>query len=220
MSHRKTRRTLLNALSPMAISTGPNGKPTLAGKVVSQILVLLVCVVAPGALTAVAPVSWLHFERQSDHVVGRANVCMFFVIPYQKIVVDPVTEVSQHEVSGSYTRHRRSGTDKYTQAETTGYLSIIGPNHKGEVYVTPHNIDEVTAKVQAFLKDSQAKELKMFVVANWKFSVIGGGFMCLLTVLYAVGVVGASVQFLLRAMGIVSKPGTTPRERTGSPWLP
>ena len=204
----------------MAISTGPNGKPTLAGKVVSQIIAFLVCVVAPGALTAIAPVSWLHFERQGDHVVGRANVCMFFFIPFQKIVVDPVTEVSQHEVSGSYTRQRRTGTDKYTQSEAQGFLSLVGPKSVGEVSVTPHNIKEVTEKVQVFLKDTQAKELKMFVVANWKFSVIGGGFMCLLTVLYVVGVVGASVQFLLRAMGIVSKPGTTHRERTGSPWLP
>jgi hypothetical protein len=39
--------------------------------------------------------------------------------------------------------------------------------------------------------------LKLFLVANWKFSVIAGGLVSLLTLLYVGGAVFAFVKFLL-----------------------
>ena len=41
------------------------------------------------------------------------------------------------------------------------------------------------------------ERLKLFLVANWKFSVIAGGLVSLLTLLYGGGAVFALVKFLL-----------------------
>lgn len=190
-------------------------KPTLAGHLVAHLIGFLVCVAAPAALTAMAPASWIKFQRQGDHVIARADTCVFFIIPYRTLIVDPVTELSDRTKTGSITRHRRSGTDKYTQAETEGFLSITGPNGGGDVSVTPHNLEDVLTKSQDFLKNPQANELKLFVVANWKFSVIAGGLMSLLTALWVVGVAGALVMFVLRALGL-AKPAKAPNQ-TGLP---
>ena len=60
-------------------------------------------------------------------------------------------------------------------------------------------------KCEAFLKDPQATELKLFVVANWKFGVIAGGPATLFSVVYVFGVVCATGMFLLRSAGLVRK---------------
>ena len=66
---------------------------------------------------------------------------------------------------------------------------INGPDQTAEVPVTPFNLQEVREKAEAFLKDPQAVKMKLFVVANWKFSVIAGGLATLPAVFYVIGAV-------------------------------
>lgn len=188
------------------------------GKIIAQLVAWLVCIVAPGVITAVAPVSWVHFQRQGDHVTARANVCLFFIIPYRALTVDPVTSVGDRTKSGSVSRYRRSGTtDKYVQAESEGFLLIQGPQQEAEVSVTPADLPSVVKKSEAFLKDPQATELKLFVVSNWKFGVLFGGLASLLTVLYVFGVVVTFGQFLLRKLGLIRKVEAGRRTVSGLP---
>jgi hypothetical protein len=55
--------------------------------------------------------------------------------------------------------------------------------------VSPASLSRVVQRAQEFLTNSQLSDLRMIVVANWKFSVIAGGLLSLLTVLYIVGLV-------------------------------
>lgn len=167
-------------------------KPTLGGVIVSQAFVFVFCVLLPGLLTATVPVSWVKFERQGERVTARAQVCLFFVVPYKTMTVDPVEGIDDRFVGGTESRERRSGSrqqDRVTKSEDQAFLVIRGDDQTAEVPVTPVDIKTVIERSEAFLKDPQATELKLFVVANWKFGVIGGGLMSLLTVLYVFGVV-------------------------------
>lgn len=199
----------------MAKTTADSNKPTFLQWAIPQLIAFVVCVGAPGFLTAMVPVSWLKFERKGDRVTAQAKVCVFFIIPYRTEHVAPVVAVSDREKSGSVTRHRRTGTDRYTQAEDQGYLTIEGPDHSAEVLVSPHDLKSVMEKVTAFLKDSQPKELKLYVVANWKFGVIAGGLLSLLTVIWVIGVSISLVLMVLRPLGL-AKPAQ-PRFRSGLP---
>lgn len=199
----------------MARKTNDSSKPSFFEWAIPQLIAFVVCVGAPGFLTAMVPVSWLKFERQGDQVTAQAKVCVFFIIPYRTETVAPVVGVSDREKSGSTTRHRRTGTDHYTQAEDKGYLTIEGPDHSAEVLVSPHDLKSVMEKVTAFLKDPQSTELKMYVVANWKFGVIAGGLLSLLTVIWVIGVSGSLVLMVLRPLGL-AKPAQ-PKFKSGLP---
>lgn len=165
-------------------------KPTLLGQIGAQSIAFFFCVVFPGFLTAVAPSSWVKFQRNGNRVTARAQICVFFVVPYKTLTVDPVIGIGDRFHAGSETRERRSGQrDRVTKAEDEGFLVIQGEDQVAEVPVTPFNLKSVVQRSEEFLKDSQSTELKMFVVANWKFSVLFGGLMSLFTVLYVVGVV-------------------------------
>lgn len=181
----------------MASPTSAATPRTLTGKIISHIIGLLFCVGLPAFVTAIAPVAWLKLNRQGEQVSAHADTCLLFFIPYKTRTIDSVTELDQRSQSGSYTRHRRSGPDRYTQSEDQGFLILRGPAQEIEVEVTPHDIDGVEEKVEAFMKDRSATELKLFLVANWKFSVIAGGLVSLLTLLYVGGAVFALVKFLL-----------------------
>lgn len=165
-------------------------KTTWLGLIGSQLIALFFCVGFPGICTAVAPVSWVKFQRNGDRVSARAQVCVFFVIPYKTMIVDSVDGIGDRFKAGteSYDR-RRAPNDRVTKSEDQGFLVIHGADQVAEVSVSPVDLKSVVERSEAFLKDPQATELKMFVVANWKFSVIMGGLTSLLTVLYVVGVV-------------------------------
>lgn len=160
-------------------------KTTWLGAIGSQFFVLFFCVGFPGFCTAIAPVSWVKFQRSGDRVSARAEVCVFFVLPYKTMTVDPVVGIGDRFVGGTESRERRSGKrDRVTKSEDQGFLVIQGDDHAAEVPVTPVDLESVIERSEAFLKDPQATELELFVVANWKFSVIMGGLTSLLTVLY------------------------------------
>lgn len=179
----------------------------------SHLLGLLFCVGFPALVTAIAPVSWVRFHREGSHVTATAKTCLLFVVPYRTVVVDSPVHAGRRDVSGTYTRKKRGAgqRDIYNKSEDEGFLVIEGAEQYAEVPVTPHNLTSVIEKSQAFLDDPQAKELKMFVVANWKFSVIAGGLVSLLTVLYVAGIVVTLAKALLRLLGIGKRPAAAAR---------
>jgi len=169
---------------------------------------LLVCIGLPALVTAIAPVSWLKFQRQGDRVAARAETCLLFVIPFRTVSVEPVIAVGERTIEGRVTWERRRGKrDLEHRSESEGFLTIKGPKESVEVQVTPFNLESVVEKVDAFLKDPAAAELKLFVVANWKFSVVAGGFVSLLTVLYLVGVVVAAGRQIILPVRVSGSAG-------------
>lgn len=169
----------------------------LGSFVLHQLLALAIFVGFPALVTAIAPVSWIKFERQDGQVSVTARTCLLFFVPYKTVHLDPVTGIGDRFVAGTTTRERRTGRDRVTKSEDEGFLVIHSSDQSAEISVTPFNIKSVTERAQGFLDDPQATELKMFVVANWKFSVIAGGLISLLTVLYVVILVGGLVGKLL-----------------------
>lgn len=158
------------------------------------------CVVFPGLVTAIAPVSWISFERQSDKVIAKAKICTLFFIPYQNKRIDPVVGVGDQFIAGKM--GRRTGNRDAVRSEDEAYLVIHGEGDQfAKVPVSPVNIKSVTQKAETFLKDSGSTKLNLFVVANWKFSIFAGGLISLLTVLYVVGVTLSILQGLWRLVG-------------------
>jgi hypothetical protein len=163
------------------------------------------CVVFPGLVTAVAPVSWVTFERQGDDVVANAKTCTLFFIPYQNKTIDPVVGVGDHFISGTYSR--RTGNRESTRSEDQAFLMIHGEGEsRAKVPVSPVNIKNVTERAEAFLKDTQSTKLKMFVVANWKFSVLAGGAISFLTAIYVLGVTLSIFQGIGKLIRYLSAP--------------
>lgn len=205
MSFGPNDRTTNDVLSP---ANAPHRSllRRLAGYVVLQLLALAIFVGFPALWTAIAPVSWIRFERRDGQVSATARTCLLFVVPFKTRTVAPVTGVGERTVGGTISRERRPGRDKVTQAEDEGFLIIQANDQFVEVPVTPFNLPSVIEQAEAFLNDPQAAECKLFVVANWKFSVIGGGLISLLTVLYAatllVGVLLKAVHLFQWAVGV------------------
>ncbi|QIF00063.1 hypothetical protein [Roseimicrobium sp. ORNL1] len=145
-----------------------------------QFFALLVCLGIPALVTALAPVSWVRFERHGERVTAHARTCLYFVIPFKTATIDPVVGVGRDFKGGSTRTERRNGRNEKVTSEDQGFLVIKGENQEFAVPVTPFNLDSVLERSNAFLKDPKATELSMFVVANWKFSVFCGGLAMLL----------------------------------------
>lgn len=162
------------------------------------------CILFPAFLTAVAPISRVWFVRENGVVSATAKTYLLFVIPYRTQHVSPVIGIDDRFVAGKV--DRRPGKDRNTRSEDEGFLVINGEDHNAEVSVTPFNIESVSQRAQEFLDNQEATSLAITVVANWKFSVLMGGAVSLLTVLYVVGVVFGAVRGLWR---IASPPVET-----------
>lgn len=168
-------------------------------------IAFLFCVLFPGFVTAVAPVSWISFVRDGEKVVAKSKICTLFFIPYQIKTIDPVVGVGDRFVAGKF--ERRAGERDRVRTEDEAFLLIHGESDTAKVPVSPVNIKSVTQRSQAFLEDKQATHLNLFVVANWKFSIFGGGLVSLLTVLYVVGIVLSIFQGVRRLFGFISGSG-------------
>ena len=147
----------------------------------------LFCVVIPGIMTAVAPVSWLEFTRAGDRVAVKAQTCVFFVLPYR---TQELAEV--HGVGSTFQRgenlHKRPGDGKQGRAEDKAALVLRGPQEGQQisVAVSPASIKTAEERVNALLADPQQQSLSLFTVANWKVGLIFAIPVCLLTVLFVV----------------------------------
>lgn len=194
--------------------TSKKSKPSLfsriLGGIFTHIFAILIFVGIPALVTAIAPVSWLKFERQNGQVTATAKTCLLFFVPYRTATVSPVIGVGDRVLAGKVNRERRNGRDRNVKAEDEGFLAIHGNDTSAEVEVSPASLKSVVDQVDTFLKNEQAPELSLFVVANWKFSIIGGGLISLLTVLYVVGV---SCEILTRIVRVIQWGMGVPPEK-------
>ena len=181
-------------------------KKSFGSILLSHILVIFFCVGFPAMVTGIAPVSWIKFERQDRQVSATAKICLLFVVPYRTLTVSPVIGVGDRFVEGTFTHEVRDSRTIRTRSEDEDYLVIQGNEEAAEVPVSPFSIQTVVKKSKAFLKDEQMTELNLFAVANWKFSVIAGGLVSLLTVLYAFALIYETTLRFIRifkwALGI------------------
>lgn len=184
---------------PTAQAKAPIG---LFAQLLTQTLALLFCVGVPALVTMIAPVSWVSFQRDASGVTARVQTCLLFIVPFKTAVIQPVLAVNEHVLEGSIRIKKRIGTDKKYQAEDEGFLLIRGPDQLAKVQVSPVDLTSTLAKVETFLAQPEASELKLFVVANWKFSVLGGALVSMLTLLYFVGVSFGLLRAVLRALGL------------------
>ena len=184
----------------------PREAPGRLSRLITQFVAVLVLVGVLVIATGVAPVSWIKFERIDDRVRARTQACVFFIVPYHTVWVDPVSQIDTWTRAGSVTRERRSGgPDHYSKADDVGYLKIEGPAQTSEVPIAPSSLDSVEEKAQRFLADPQARELKLFVVANWTFSLLFSGLATVFFGIIAGSVVFALGKWLWRKIGL-SKP--------------
>lgn len=189
----------------MTFASASSGQNSLKGIIVTQLIAFVGFVLVPALVTMIAPVSWVKFQRQGDRISVRAETCLLFVVPFRTVSVDPLIAVDERTLTGSITNERRVGRqDIKRRADDEGFLVMKGLEQSAEVQVSPASLKSVLEKANAFLKDPAATDLKMFVVANWKFSVGGGGFVSLLTLLYLVGVtlaIGKGILTFVRRVG-------------------
>ncbi len=177
-------------------------RPKLGEVLLQHVIVFLICVVFPGAVTFVAPSTWLTFQRGEVGASGEAGVactartCVFFVVPFKVQRVQQVTEVSFREREGGSQRQRKYGrdTNKYVHVDGEGFLRIQGTGEDqgtgeefAEVSVSPASIENVANKANDFLKSDQAGSTTIFAIANWKFGGLMGGVLTMFTLLYVVG---------------------------------
>jgi hypothetical protein len=162
------------------------------------------CVGFPAFCTAVAPVSYLYLSRSGTSVMAEARTCLLFFVPYQIQRVEGVYQVDDRFHAGEYTR---SDVDsrRNVKAEDESFLILRSEQDSLEVPVSPASIDSRIDHVQAFLDDATADELNLFCVSNWKFAVLAGVPISMLTVLYLWGLVLAFIRWLIPKRRGISK---------------
>jgi hypothetical protein len=170
---------------------------SLRDLLLGHLIAFLFCVLFPALVTAIAPVSWIKFERQGGKVIARSRICTLFFIPYRSKTIDPVIGLGDDFIAGKY-ETRRTGNRERVRSEDEAFLLIHGKSDTAKIPVSPASIKSVTAKAKAFLDDPNSTERRFFVVANWKFSIFAGGLISLLTVLYVVGITLSIIQSLRR----------------------
>ena len=171
----------------------------------------------PALFTAIAPVSWIKFDRSAGQTRATTKTCLLFLIPYQSRTIESIDRISTRFVAGEYNEDsRRSGKDQ-TKSEDQGFLVIHSKDQTVEVSVSPVSLGTVSRQAQDFLDSSNEGPLELFVVANWKFSVIAGGLLCLLTVFYLVAL---SCDLVLKLIhGIQWTIGIPPEKRLLAAWV-
>ncbi|MBM3998998.1 MAG: hypothetical protein FJ297_05550 [Planctomycetes bacterium] len=145
----------------------------------------------PALFTAIAPVSYVRLERVGDEVRASSSTCLLFFVPYARQQVTGVVGVNDRFHEGTLSRSRPEPGKRRVRSEDEAFLILHGAAEDEllEVSVSPVNIKGRVEDVEQFLKDPQAKELRLFCVSNWKFAVFAGGLVSLLTVLWIVGTV-------------------------------
>lgn len=194
-----------------------NPEPTPQVKTTPGTLLLgfVVFVLVPALITAIAPVSYLSLQKERDHVRASAKTCLLFFIPYQQQTVSPVRGTDEHvRADRQRTRdERRRNHGRNATVEGEGTLILMGDDNQSlKVSVTPVDIEAKKKLVEEYLQAPTDQPLNLFLVANWKFSVLMGGAAASLTVLYVVGCVLAAGRQILKLLGLVTS-GTSPRRK-------
>lgn len=114
---------------------------------------------------------------------------VFYAFPYRRMEVGEVRSVDDRFHAGELVRNRDSSGPREQRAESESFLVVHGREGAAEVPVSPVNIRGVIEKAQAFLAQSAEQDLRLTVVANWKFGVVLPILLSPLLILYAAGIV-------------------------------
>ena len=174
-----------NFLRFKIMSTKP--KTTPIGWLITQLLGLVFFIGVPALVTFIAPVSWIKFTREEGGVKAEAKTCLLFIVPFRTQTIYPVVKVDHSFDRGERIKDRLGKPNKnHAREEDEAALILSGDNQEVQIPVSPADIKTVYEQATKFLESKEEFELKQFVVANWKFSVIAGGLISLLTVIYVV----------------------------------
>lgn len=155
------------------------------------------CVAFPALVTWIAPVTWVTLTRQGERVEARVKVCLFFIIPFRIEELPAVDSVDHHVRPGAREKLNMGNADDQRREITTeseGTLLLYGGDKGVAVHVSPASLEGTARDVREFLADRTRPELRFFAAANWKASVIVGGAVCLLTLLYLFVLVTALIH--------------------------
>lgn len=180
----------------MRIMQALGKRPSFGETLLQNVIVFLICVAFPGALTYMVPATWITFDRKGDKVQCTARTCVFFIVPYKTQRVDEVTGISDRQRAGQTKRQRKNGRDtgKNVHVDGEGFLQKHGgADQMVEVSVSPASLKNVETKVTDFLSSTNDGSKTIFAIANWKFGALMGGVLTSFTALY---VVGYSLGFL------------------------
>lgn len=172
----------------------PRKPSSFRDQLFSHAVLIVACVVFPAFMMWIAPVSWMTLTRHGDRVEARVKTCLFFVIPFRTEQLPEVSSVDDHVRPGVREKLNTGNADDRRREITTeseGLLVLHGRERDVVVQVSPANLDKIARDVREFLEDRSSTELRFFAPANWKVSVIAGGALCLLTLLYLFVVVTA-----------------------------
>jgi hypothetical protein len=178
----------------------PARKATIGEILFGHFIFFLFGVAFPAFITAIVPVSITHFNRDGDKIRADVRKNLLFVIPSSYSTVHNVVSVNDTFQAGTSTRSRSSsGSSSVTTSEDQAFLVIEGrePAETVKVDVSPVNIDSVLEKAGTFLEDSQRPHLRLVTIANWKFGVVAGGLVSLLTLLYLYIVLSGIVRWIM-----------------------
>lgn len=164
-------------------------KAALPQRIFAHIITFGFCVAMPAAVMLAMPVAGTTLTRTGGDVSATTVRKVFFVIPFLTETVAHVTGVGSDYQHGTLSKTTRSGPVNdpkrpETRSEDMSWLVIQGRGASMEVPVSPADIDEVRREVRDFLEDATRSELRLFTVANWKISVITGGLLSVLTLVY------------------------------------
>lgn len=177
----------------------PKVRTSPGGMIFGHVILLVFCVGLPVLFTAAAPLAQIQLSREGGKVNAEVSKRLLFVIPYSHTTLRDVQSVGDRKVAGSVERHWHSeGKRTTTRTEDSAFLELEGGDGKAKVEVSPVNIESVTQRVNAFLDDTSQPALRMTVVANWKFGVIAGGLLSLLTVLYVYLQISGLVRWAMK----------------------
>lgn len=170
-----------------------------------QAFAFAVCVVVPALATWMAPLSITDLSRQGPVVSAKVTTCIFFCISIREVVVSPVKSVASELHPGQTYTESVTQSDGRRKRETRrsedeAFLALIGDDQRVLVPVSPVNVEQVKRRVAGFLTAAEPDELRLRTVANWKFSVLAGVPLTLLTLLYVVGWSLQAIRWPLRVL--------------------
>jgi len=172
----------------------------------------LCCVLFPAFVTLIAPITALTLSWDGERVNASATRFVYIVIPYATTTLADVTAVDT-ALTPAHTEREPAGSETVT-VEGEGKLHLSGPTGSLTVPISPLNRESAHRAIQAFLAHPNHDGLHLWAVANWKFSVIAGSLLSLLTVLYVVGCVLALRTWVVQVMrSALARSQRRPRSR-------
>ena len=196
----KTKMTFAPARDEARKLNAPTSKAgqLAKGNLFTHVIGFMCCLVMPAFVTAIAPVAFTTLTRENGKVRAVASQNLFFVFPYRTSVVEDLQKVDDRFRQGEISYNRVDGERRKTRSESESFLVLQGVGDPVEVPVSPVNARSTVAKAEEFLRDPSRTRLRLFTVANWKFSVIVGVFVTLLAILYVTGVILSMLRFFWR----------------------